>query len=134
MTNTLWIVAMCLLTIHTQAPAPAAPPAAPSDTHAPCRVFVTETAVNPSWYVVVRDVKYGKKWYGPTSVALEALAQQAWKLKADAVVGASTSVHPSMFSWASPHAKGIAVNWTDAGRANFSTLQGRCYDQEPTKD
>jgi hypothetical protein len=96
----------------------------------PCRVFVTEAAVNPSWFTAIKEIKYSKKWYGSGEVAYRALAQQAWKLDADAVVDVNLNFRPSMWSWASPHANGTAVKWTEEGRKQWSTLFGQCFGRD----
>jgi uncharacterized protein YbjQ (UPF0145 family) len=75
----------------------------------------------------VREVKWGRKWYGGADAAFQLLADEAWKLEADAVIEVDISYRPSMFSWASAHAKGVAVKWTDEGLHHFHELKGRCY-------
>jgi hypothetical protein len=55
------------------------------------------------------------KYYGGSSHAWEGMAREGRKVGADAVVAVNITFRPSMFSWASPHAEGIAVTWTDAG-------------------
>jgi hypothetical protein len=96
----------------------------------PCRVFVTEAPVNPSWFTAIKKIKYSKKWYGSGEVAYRALAQQAWKLDADAVVDVNLNFRPSMWSWASPHADGTAVKWTEEGRKQWSSLFGQCFGRD----
>src|SRR5699024_8136155 len=81
------------------------PPPAASE---PCRVFVTEEMVNPSFYTVLKRIKYSKKYYGGSSHAWEGMAREGWKVDADAVVAVNINFRPSMFSWASPHAEGTA--------------------------
>jgi hypothetical protein len=93
-------------------------------------VFVTEAPVNPSWFTAIKKIKYSKKWYGSGEVAYRALAQQAWKLDADAVVDVNVNFRPSMWSWATPHADGTAVKWTDEGRKQWSSLFGQCFERE----
>jgi hypothetical protein len=95
----------------------------------PCRVFVTEEKVNPSFYTVVKRIKYAKKYYGGSSHAWEGMAREGWKAKADAVVAVNINFRPSMFSWASPHAEGIAVRWNDEGRRQFAKIQGQCFPE-----
>jgi hypothetical protein len=105
-------------------------PSTATATREPCRVFVTEAPVNPSWFTVVKKIKYSKKWYGSGEVAYRALAQQAWKLDADAVVDVNVNFRPSMWSWASPHADGTAVKWTEEGRKQWPSLFGQCFERE----
>ena len=94
----------------------------------PCRVFVTEQHVDPALYTVVKRIKYRKKYYGGSSHAWEGMAREGWRAGADAVVDVNINFRPSMFSWASPHADGIAVKWTDDGRKAFASLVGQCFD------
>jgi uncharacterized protein YbjQ (UPF0145 family) len=105
-------------------------PAAPVQ---PCRVFVTEEKVNPMWYETIKDLKYSKKWYGDAEGAYRNIAKKAHAVEADAVVAVDISFRPSGFSWAAPHATGIAVKWTDVGRENFASLKGRCYSEAEAK-
>jgi hypothetical protein len=110
-------------------PAGTARPDAPAGTmKEPCRVFVTEQSVDPSFYTVVKRIKYRKKYYGGSSHAWEGMAREGGKVGADAVVSVNINFRPSMFSWASPHAEGIAVAWTDAGRKGFASLVGQCFE------
>jgi hypothetical protein len=102
-----------------------APAAAPSQE--PCRVFVTEEKVNPSFFTVVKSITYRKKYYGGSSHAWEGMAREGWKANADAVVAVNINFRPSMFSWASPHGEGTAVRWNDEGRRQFSKLHGQCF-------
>jgi hypothetical protein len=102
-----------------------APAATPRE---PCRVFVTEQQVDPSFYTVVKRITYRKKYYGGSSHAWEGMAREGRKVDADAVVAVNINFRPSMFSWASPHAEGIAVKWTDAGRTQFASLVGQCFE------
>lgn len=106
---------------------------APRSSDQPCRVFVTEEKINSSWYVPVKDVNYGKKWYGNGDAAYQALAMQAWKLDADAVIAVDLRFRPSMWAWSSSHARGIAVKWNETGRANFASLKGQCYEQQAAR-
>jgi len=84
--------------------------------------------VDPSFYTVVKRIKYRKKYYGGSSHAWEGMAREGRKVGAEAVVAVNINFRPSMFSWASPHAEGIAVTWTDAGRKQFASLVGQCFE------
>jgi hypothetical protein len=92
----------------------------------PCRVFVTDAQVPVGYYTTVKRVKWNKKYYGSSDAAYEKLAIEAAKLDADAVVQVEISHRPSGFAWSTPHVNGVAVKWTDLGRANFGTLKGEC--------
>jgi hypothetical protein len=109
-------------------PSPALSPAmSPAQTGEPCRVFVTEEKVNPTFFTLVKRIKYAKKYYGGSSHAWEGMAREGWKVDADAVVAVNINFRPSMFSWASPHAEGTAVKWNDEGRKQFRSLVGQCF-------
>jgi len=105
----------------------------PQDQHAPaidpksCRVFITEKGMDPSFYKVIKDIVVSKKWYGSTSEMYEHLAEKARKTGADAVISVHTWYSPSGFSWAAPHAGGVAVKLTEAGRKALPGCEGRCY-------
>jgi hypothetical protein len=118
-------------TAGPSAPAPpvagAEPVVSPTAAGEPCRVFVTEQMVNPSLYTVVKRIKYAKKYYGGSSHAWAGMAREGWKVDADAVVAVNINFTPSGFSWASPHAEGIAVKWNDEGRRQFRLLAGQCF-------
>jgi hypothetical protein len=96
----------------------------------PCRLFITEAKVDPTWYTEPRYVSHQKKWYGSNNAAWSGLAKKAWKLDADAIVDANVRHQPSGFAWAAPRASGTAVKWTEEGRAKAAALKGECYDRE----
>jgi hypothetical protein len=54
-------------------------------------------------------------------------AWEGWKADADAVVAVNINFRPSMFSWASPHAEGMAVRWNAEGRKQFPAFLGQCF-------
>jgi hypothetical protein len=110
----------------TAAAAPAPPPA-PAPTAVTCNTFITEKDVDKAFYRTMKEIKVSKKWYGSTAEMYGDLAQKARKAGADAVINARTWHAPSGFSWAAPHAGGMAVKWTPAGRAALPNLEGRCY-------
>ena len=80
-----------------------------------CRVYVTDQVFPPAYFRKIKDVKWGRKWYGGADAASQRLADEAWKVDAEAVIQADTSYRPSGFSWASAHAVGTAVKWTEEG-------------------
>jgi hypothetical protein len=96
----------------------------------PCRLLITETKVDPSWYTEPRAVWHQKKWYGSNNSAWSGLAKKAWKLDADAIVDANVRHQPSGFAWAAPRASGTAVKWTEEGRKQAATLKGECFARE----
>ena len=102
---------------------PAAPPSAPFS----CETFISEKDVDKSLYTTIKDIKVSKKWYGSSAEMYDDLAAKARKTGADAVINAHTWHAPSGFAWAAPHAGGMAVKWTDAGRRAIPNLEGRCY-------
>lgn len=119
-----------------QAPTPALPQRSVARDAAalpavPCKVFLTEEKVSPTWYDSIRDVNYSRRWYGSSDVAFQALADQAWDVDADAVVAIMINFKPTFWAWASPRASGVAVKWNDAGVRNFAALKGRCFAKSP---
>jgi uncharacterized protein YbjQ (UPF0145 family) len=109
-------------------PAPSASePVQPALDPATCRVFITEANLDKMFYKTVKDIKVSKKTYGSVSEMLGALAEQALKVEADAVINVRTWHSPSGFAWAAPHAGGMAVKLTEAGRKALPGLEGRCY-------
>ncbi len=94
---------------------------------ASCRVFITEKGIGKAFYTTVKDIKVSKKWYGSTAEMFSKLADRARKVGADAVINVRTWHSPSGFAWAAPHAGGMAVKLTEAGRKALPGLEGRCY-------
>lgn len=110
------------------APAPAAKvQSAPAALPFTCQTFITEKDVDKRFYVSIKDIKVSKKVYGSTSEMYGALAEKARKIRADAVINVRTWHSPSGFAWAAPHAGGMAVKLTEAGRKALPNLEGRCY-------
>ena len=107
------------------APLPSQP--TPLPTPFSCRTFISEKDVDKAFYTTIKDIKVSKKWYGSTSEMYGDLAEKARKTGADAVINVHTWHAPSGFAWAAPHAGGMAVKWTPAGRTALPTLEGRCY-------
>jgi hypothetical protein len=103
------------------APLPAQP------TPLPCRTLISEKDLDKTLYTAIKDIKVSKKWYGSTSEMYGHLAEKARKNGADAVISVHTWFAPSGFAWAAPHAGGMAIKWTDAGRKALPSLEGRCY-------
>jgi hypothetical protein len=106
----------------------AAPPQPrPAATPFTCRTFISEKDVDRAFYTTLKDIMVFKKWYGSTAEMYGVLAEKARKAGADAVINVQTWYAPTRFAWASPHAGGMAVTWTDAGRQALPNLEGRCY-------
>jgi hypothetical protein len=103
------------------------PQPTPAPTPFSCRTFISEKDIDKAFYTTVRDITVSKKWYGSTSEMYGALAEKAGKSGADAVISVHTWHAPSGFAWAAPHAGGMAVKWTQTGRAALPGLEGRCY-------
>jgi hypothetical protein len=100
---------------------------APPPTPFTCKTFLSEKDVDKSFYTTLKDLTVYKPWYGSTSEMYGVLAERARKIGADAVINVNTWYAPTRFAWASPHAGGMAVKWTDAGRNALPDLKGRCY-------
>lgn len=98
----------------------------------PCGIFITEEDPASRSYVVVRkEVQAGKKFYGSHDDDLmRELAKQAKKAGADAIIKFHEWRAPSMFSWASAKAGGMAVKWTAEGKAGVAALTGQCWSPE----
>jgi hypothetical protein len=112
---------------ETSAPSVPAPQIANPIDPSSCSIFISEKDIDKSLYSPIKDIKISKKLYGSTADMYGVLAEQARKVKADAVINVRTWHSPSGFSWASPHAGGLAVKWTAAGRRALPSLEGRCY-------
>lgn len=97
---------------------------------APCRIFITEDDPPSRSYVVVRkEVQAGKKFYGSHDEDLmRELAEKADKTGADAIIKFHEWRAPSRWSWAAAKAGGMAVKWTEEGKAAVSGLKGQCWD------
>ena len=110
----------------------AAPEVAPGE---PCRIFITEDDPPSRFYTVVRkEVQDGKKWYGSHDDDLMyKLAKQADKVGADAIIAFHEWRAPSMWSWAAAKAGGMAVKWTDEGKAAVPSMKGQCWSAEGKK-
>jgi hypothetical protein len=100
---------------------------APSSSPISCQTFISEQDVDKALYKAMKDIKVSKKWYGSTSEMYGYLAEKAHKVGADAVINVHTWHAPAGFAWAAPHAGGLAVKWTEAGRKALPSLKGRCY-------
>lgn len=129
------VFASLVLATIAQVAAPSPPmdaPAAAPVTQAPidaatCRTFISGKGLPPTHYTTIKDIKVSKKWYSSTTEMFGALATQARKIKADGVINVRTWHAPAGFSWAAPHAGGMAIKWTETGRAAMPSLEGRCY-------
>jgi hypothetical protein len=107
------------------APAPA--PVAEAATASSCGTFLSEKEIDRTFYTTVREISVYHGWYGSGVQLYGALAKKAQSIGADAVINVHTWHSPKGFSWAAPHAGGIAVKWTAAGRAALPGLEGHCY-------
>jgi hypothetical protein len=102
---------------------------ATSPSSEPCRIFITEEDPPSRSYIVIRkEVQDGKKFYGNHDDALmKALAKEADKVGADAIIKFHEWRAPSKFSWAAAKAGGMAVKWTAEGKSAVSALKGQCW-------
>ena len=99
----------------------------PSAMRVTCKTFISEKDVDKAFYTTLKDIMVSKKWYGSTSEMYGVLAEKARKTGADAVINVRTWYAPTEYAWAAPHAGGMAVMLTDAGRQALPGLEGRCY-------
>ena len=89
------------------------------------KVFITSGNLPSSVkYEVLGQLDVGKVWYGDSDNALEALADGARKLGADAVIEVKTWHQPSGWSWAAPHGAGKAVKINLPEKYEFTGLIG----------
>jgi hypothetical protein len=116
-------LAVCLVT--TSAVAFAA-----DDVSAPCRVLLTTDRADPSWYELVQDIQFTKRFNRPTTEgARKDLAKRAHKLGADAVLNVAIESKRTVLSFPNSiiEARGRAIRWTPVGRERSFELQGSCY-------
>lgn len=92
-----------------------------------CRTLISEGDVDKVYYVPVKEISVSKKFYGSEEEMYGPLAEKARKIGADAVLSVHTWHAVSGFAWAAPHAGGMAVRWTEAGRKALHSFPGRCY-------
>ena len=111
-------------------------PTAGVSTVEPCRVFITEEDPPSRFYTMVRkEVQDGKKWYGKHDEDLMyKLAKQAQKVGADAIIAFHEWRAPSGWSWAAAKAGGMAVKWTDEGKAAVPSMKGQCWSPAGKND
>jgi hypothetical protein len=107
-------------------PESAPPPAATIDP-ATCRTLISEADFDKTYFVTLKEVKVSKKFYGSEEEMYGPLAEKARKMGADAVINVHTWHAVSGFAWSAPHAGGMAVKWTEAGRKALHGFPGRCY-------
>lgn len=118
------------------APAPAAiSPSPRTETAEPvgagsavaCRTLISESSFDKTYYTTLKEISVSKKFYGSVEEMYEPLAEKARKIGADAVIDVHVWHAASGFAWAAPHAGGMAVRWTEAGRSALHGFPGRCY-------
>ena len=107
-------------------PEGASPPPAGIDP-ATCRTLISEADFDKTYFVTLKEVSVSKKFYGSVEEMYGPLAEKARKIGADGVINVHTWHAASGFAWAAPHAGGMAVKWTDAGRKALHGFPGRCY-------
>jgi hypothetical protein len=107
-------------------PQSAPPPPAGIDPST-CRTLISEADFDKAYFVTLKEVKVSKKFYGSVEEMYGPLAEKARKIGADAVINVHTWHAVSGFAWAAPHAGGMAVKWTEAGRKALHGFPGRCY-------
>ena len=92
------------------------------------KVFVTEQALPASEkYEVVEQIEVGKIWYGESKSVVQAMADRARQIGADAVVEAKTWRQPSGFSWSAPHGSGKAIKLLQSSTNALAALRGDWY-------
>ena len=116
----------------TEAVAPATGAAATATAPSPgdgvaCRTLISEGDVDKAYFVTIKEISVSKKFYGSVEEMYGPLAEKARKIGADGVLSVHTWHAVSGFAWAAPHAGGMAVRWTEAGRKALHAFPGRCY-------
>lgn len=101
--------------------APNAPKLAP---HTEKVLFLDNAPPSSVRYEVLGEINAGAVWYGGPDALLDAMADKARSIGADAVVEIGTWKQPSGFSWAAPHATGKAVKILNKKAVNLSALGG----------
>ncbi|MDX1380236.1 MAG: hypothetical protein R3233_03905 [Xanthomonadales bacterium] len=96
-------------------------PAGPHDR--PVRIIETDLPGHVA-YERIADVDVARAWYASRDAARVQLAEAARELGADAVVDARVWLQPSGFAWAAPHARGVAVRWSNAESARVAAGLG----------
>jgi hypothetical protein len=88
-------------------------------------VYITRTSLPTTVkYEVLAQLEVGTVWYGSFDKVLDALADGARKLGADAVVDVKTWHQPAGWSWAAPHGSGKAVKIIEPTSVDFPSLAG----------
>jgi len=101
-----------------------APNAPKLEPHTEKVLFVDGTLPASVKYETLAEINAGAVWYGGPDGLLNAMADKARAIGADAVVEIGTWKQPSGFSWASPHATGKAVRIVNKKSTNLSALGG----------
>jgi hypothetical protein len=114
-------------TLATTGSPEAAPPASGGIDPATCRTLISEADFDKTYFVTLKEVSVSKKFYGSVEEMYGPLAEKARKIGADGVINVHTWHAASGFAWAAPHAGGMAVKWTEAGRKALHGFPGRCY-------
>jgi hypothetical protein len=78
-------------------------------------------------YEVLGKVKAIKAWYGELSSAEEEIADRARAIGADAIIQEKAWHAPRAFSWAAPHAEGLAVKILKPDSINLEAVPGYWY-------
>lgn len=88
------------------------------------KVFVTTETLDRGSYDFVAQLDVTRVWYGSKSGALEALADMARKVGADAVIESRVWFKPAGWAWAAPQASGKAVVIKQPERADLNRIKG----------
>jgi hypothetical protein len=75
-------------------------------------------------YETLGEINAGAVWYGGPDGLLNAMADKARSIGADAVVEVGTWKQPSGFSWAAPHATGKAIHILNRKGADLNAMGG----------
>jgi uncharacterized protein YbjQ (UPF0145 family) len=72
-------------------------------------------------------VKAIEGWYGATAEAERKIADCARAIGADAVINVKVWHAPRAFTWAAPHAEGMAVKLRQPDSVDLDSLSGYTY-------
>ncbi|OPX91911.1 MAG: PEGA domain protein [Pelotomaculum sp. PtaB.Bin104] len=75
-------------------------------------------------YDVLGSIQVGEDWYKSSDTALQAMANEARRMGANAVIEVKTWHQPSGRTWAAPFGSGIAVRVINPSLVDFTKLTG----------
>jgi hypothetical protein len=127
------LIGICLILVlaacaaRTTTPAPGSEALKTYPAHAK-QVRVVRGELPPGTnYEVLGKVKAIEGWYGQLSAAERKIADDARAIGADAVIQVKVWHAPRAFTWAAPHAEGLAVKLAAPESVNLDQVPGNWY-------